>query len=129
MEGKTLTCMCGDFSAWSAVAKNRWAQAKAFKPGVFVLGCFRFNSLHTSCTPSIRAGKLAPSAEPLLNDGRCWYKRESASVRMLRHPPRAMPLRADRPFKRKIIQSEAADVVAKARAAESIGISFQNAVV
>ena len=45
---------------------------------------------------------------------------------MLRHPPRAMPLRADRPFKKKIIQCEAADVVAEARAAESIGISFQN---
>jgi hypothetical protein len=36
------------------------------------------------------------------------------------------PLRADRPFKKKTIQLEAADVVAEARAAESIGISFQN---
>jgi hypothetical protein len=101
------------------------AQALAFKPGVSVLGCFGFNSLHR-CTPSIRAGKLAPSAEPLSNDGRCWNKRESASVGMLRHPPRAMSLRADRPFKKKIIQCKAADVVAEARAAESIGISFQN---
>ena len=102
------------------------AQALAFKPGVSVLGCFRLNSLHSGCTPSICEGKLAPSAEPLSNDGRCWNKRESASVGMLRHPPRAMSLRADRPFKKKIIQCEAADVVAKARAAESIGISFQN---
>jgi hypothetical protein len=47
-------------------------------------------------------------------------------VGLLRHPPRAMSLRADRPFKKKIIQCEAADVVAQARAAESIGISFQN---
>jgi hypothetical protein len=102
------------------------AQALAFKPRVSVLGCFGFNSLHSRCTPSIRAGKLAPSAEPLSKDGRCWNKRESASVGMLRHPPRAMSLRADRPFKKKIIQCEAADVVAQARAAESIGISFQN---
>jgi hypothetical protein len=36
-----------------------------------------------------------------------------------------MSLRADRPFKKKIIQCQAADVVAEARAAESIGISFQ----
>jgi hypothetical protein len=102
------------------------AQVLAFKPGVSVLGCFGFNSLHSRCSPSIRAGKLAPSAEPLSNDGRCWNKRESASVETLRHPPRAMSLRADRPFKKKIIQCEAADVVAQARAAESIGISFQN---
>jgi hypothetical protein len=39
-----------------------------------------------------------------------------------------MSLRADRPIKKKIIQCEAADVVAEARAAESIGISFQNPV-
>ena len=40
--------------------------------------------------------------------------------------PRVYPLRADRPFKKKIIPCEAMDVVAKARAMESIGISFQN---
>ena len=102
------------------------AQALAFKPGVSVLDCFRLNSLHSGCTPSICAGKLAPSAEPLSNDGRCWNKRESASVGDTSASSQGNALRADRPFKRKIIQCEAADVVAKARAAESIGISFQN---
>ena len=82
--GKNAKIFLAGLKAWSWKLTER-AQARAFKPGVSVLGCFGFNSLHSRCTPGIRVGKLAPSAEPLSNDGRCWNKRESASVGMLRH--------------------------------------------
>jgi hypothetical protein len=45
---------------------------------------------------------------------------------ILRYASQGKTLRADRPFKKKIIRCEARDVVAKATALESIGISFQN---
>jgi putative transposase len=69
--------------------------------------------------------KAWPSAEPLLRRAmlRC---SQSASGKAQCFPQGINTLGADRLSKKDIAQCEAADVVAKARAAESVGTIFQN---